>query len=754
MMNTRMKRLGFVTGLLVILMLGTSVVLLKQQNPSANQDIFEMHAEGLVPQGNFSSSYTPHDSITIYSNNDFSDQGFPGSGTLGEPYVIEGLNITTTGECISIRNTDAYFVIRDCLLTAGFYSDGVIFDYVTHGTIRLNNITGTRFGLYSEYSDYNVIANNTFTENAGGVYLSRSSNNNIVANNTISRSNMAGVWSEYNMNNIIVNNTFSENDVGVYLFAQVSNTIIMNNIISESDIGMFIARSSDSTVVSNIISGSRGGVAIHSSTDVIVDNNTITASSFGLSILSSYDITLYANIFIDGGIRIDGDEMEHWLHTVTPDNLVNEKPLGYFFDLTGGTIDGNQYEQVILVNCTGVFVQASHFDNSTIGIALAFSSYCHVMNNTFSENDWYGFYLCYSSDNMVVDNTFSQNNCAIVLDHSLHNTFGSNIFSENEYSVIFQDSLYNMVTNNTISGNENGVYLDLSLENMIVNNTISENLVAVEFGYGSNNNTVTNNDISGNECGVQFYYGSNNRMMSNIISENIVGVYFYLSQNNTVSGNTITGNTEYGVHIGPYSAGNLIFMNIIADNFENAFDAGTGNQWNITGRGNYWSDYNGTGVFTISGGAGSVDYYPFIYPPETTMPIIDHPFNINCKVGITDNIIIWNPSDEYPSHYVIYQNDILVEIQSWNGSSISVSADGLSAGAYNYTIVVYDTSGNCVSDTVLVIVSEPVSTATTTTTIITTPNRDEIGSVFLFTGIIVIEVVVAVLILNRRRRGS
>jgi hypothetical protein len=63
-------------------------------------------------------SYTKHEPIVIHNNSDFSDQGWPGSGTFDDPYVIEGFNITDNATGISIRNTTVYFEIRNCIVSS------------------------------------------------------------------------------------------------------------------------------------------------------------------------------------------------------------------------------------------------------------------------------------------------------------------------------------------------------------------------------------------------------------------------------------------------------------------------------------------------------------------------------------------------------------------------------------------------------------------------------------------------------------
>ncbi|MHA2242049.1 MAG: hypothetical protein ACXACE_10615, partial [Candidatus Thorarchaeota archaeon] len=79
------------------------------------------------------SAYIEREPIVITSNDNFTDYGFPGDGTVGDPYTISGYNITTTDICISIKNTDAYFTIRDCFLY------GVRNGVISYHCIRLDS---------------------------------------------------------------------------------------------------------------------------------------------------------------------------------------------------------------------------------------------------------------------------------------------------------------------------------------------------------------------------------------------------------------------------------------------------------------------------------------------------------------------------------------------------------------------------------------------------------------------------------------
>ena len=73
----------------------------------------------------FSVSYITSDSIEITSNSDFLNQGWPGTGTLEDPYVIENLQIISDRICISISGTTDHFIIKNCSLNSEDLGNGI-----------------------------------------------------------------------------------------------------------------------------------------------------------------------------------------------------------------------------------------------------------------------------------------------------------------------------------------------------------------------------------------------------------------------------------------------------------------------------------------------------------------------------------------------------------------------------------------------------------------------------------------------------
>ncbi len=934
-------------------------------------------------------AYTEHAPITITSDADFSSQGWPGSGTKADPYVIADLNITTTGDCISVANTTVYFVIRGCLLTGGTSGNGIEFVNVTNGriedchivnkyygvvverspwtelvrnnvsnsqydgvrlldsenstiigntfhndglesalllnassntllrdnvvtashkygvsvrylsnvTIENNTITGSnneglwvrsvsnstvvnntivgngydaamvlfdatnvlvshnnvssdmQWGIEIDYySSYNNITFNTIANNsAAAVYIHTSSEHNIIANNTVTYNEGDGIVVEgANFNQILNNTVISNHGNGVLisssshclvrtnnvtgstqsnieLFGSHNNTIANNTITSGSSDGVLVTQNSSNNTIANntirmntrngvlvredsgtttisnnlIIENGDSGISFDSSHDDIAICNTIVVNGeHGITIYLSLNISVLANEFLGDGLAILAASSEQCHHTIPTTNTVNGRPLGYFWNLTSGTIDGSQYGEVILANCTNVELRNGVFLNTSAGIELVFSSFCTVNNNT-ARDSFIAAGTVYSWNNTLSNNTLVSNMIGFYSIVSWNNTIADNNLSANVRGAHVEQSQDTILTGNTVSSNEDygvlilsctavrllnntltsytglGVWIQASENCTLSNNTFVnyglaiEGTVVTQFRHFiTTDNTVngrtlgyfwslTSGSIDGSQYGevilanctgvsvsggnfhnssmaVEIAFSTHCNLTDSTVSQNYYAIYLYAStyctlrnntvlsnlrngiyidysSNNNVTNNTLLSNEDYGVYItGSSSSANLLYLNRLGLNLvDNALDDGANNYWNTTGIGNYWDDYNGTGVYSIPGGAGSIDYHPMVWtPPDLIAPTIDHPDDMLYEVGSTGNNITWSPSDANPATYEVLRNATIVESGPWDGGSITVNIDGLDVGVYNYTLVVYDESGNSNADTVMVTVQD------------------------------------------------
>ncbi|MHA1198019.1 MAG: right-handed parallel beta-helix repeat-containing protein [Candidatus Heimdallarchaeaceae archaeon] len=189
----------------------------------------------------FNLAFTPHERIVISNDGNFTNYGFPGAGTLQDPYRIENYNITTlytTG--ISIHDTTDYFIIQNCYIDA--YFTGIAIYNITQGTGEISDVTCAEHSFYgiaisaSKITVRNCISNdcsgsigvglllleskeitvynNTFVNNEYGLYLDNS-NSCRINYNTFKDSNSEGVVLDYNTyNNVVDHNKFINNKGG------------------------------------------------------------------------------------------------------------------------------------------------------------------------------------------------------------------------------------------------------------------------------------------------------------------------------------------------------------------------------------------------------------------------------------------------------------------------------------------------------------------------------------------------------------
>lgn len=122
---------------------------------------------------------------------------------------------------------------------------------------------------------------------------------------------------------------------------------------------------------------------------------------------------------------------------------------------------------------------------------------------------------------------------------------------------------------------------------------------------------------------------------NNLTNNNYQGINIRYSNYNTITGNIIANTSQHGVALVGPSRFNIIHHNHFIDNGEEetyridgeergeltsqGFDEGSNNTWydDATEEGNWWSDYSGTGLYSIDGPSNSTDPYPIIAEDQT-----------------------------------------------------------------------------------------------------------------------------------------
>jgi len=186
----------------------------------------------------------------------------------------------------------------------------------------------------------------------------------------------------------------------------------------------------------------------YTSVSVTGNHNTIQNNIFyqnperGLYFFNCKYNLIRDNHFFSDGIFIVGDKSE-WNTHIFLNNSVNDKEILVLKNVSNFTISNESYGQIILINCTQVYINNCTVDNSDQGIVLGHCNLCTVNNNSIFHT-LYGIHLSYSE------------NCYIQ----------SNMIQSNEYGIYIIHSNKNIVTTNTLNNQTRyGIYICCNSKN-------------------------------------------------------------------------------------------------------------------------------------------------------------------------------------------------------------------------------------------------------------------------------------------------
>ena len=408
--------------------------------------------------------YTPHDPINIQSNAGFTEENgvTGGSGTEGDPYIIEGWEINGDGRAIFICQTTSHFIVRDCKLTASYAA--VEFVDVIFGTLSNLIAYGDSFGIHArECSDNFIIDCDVFSNN-NGIYMYRSKNfilknvsidsneYNLGIDGTnaehyyhdIDTSNMVDgkpVYYIYNQSDLVFDGS---EDIG-FLGLIKCNRISVEGLTIDigNRFGILLVETTDSSIVSSTVSNSCFCIRLFkSSNNIIIDSKTSgTNTIYGIDLCGGSSNNSIHDCEVKGGILLEkapfnimrnniitgnylnfqvfGNKISHFYQDIDDSNIINGKPIYYFIEEDNLDISGSNVGYLGFVNCTNVKVHDVTMQYLSSGILLVNTD--GVVENCELRACSWGVHLFMCSDVKIIDCNFKNNFCGVYLHYSFFN---------------------------------------------------------------------------------------------------------------------------------------------------------------------------------------------------------------------------------------------------------------------------------------------------------------------------------------------
>ncbi len=572
-----------------------------------------------------------------------------------------------------------------------------------HLIVEGAEITGTEdYGIEMMLATNITLVDNVIENTDNSAIMMMSSPNATIVRNVGYNGGFRGIDLDSSSDCQLMNNSLTGyEDQAIY--ATNSQSIdVTGNIAYSSDCGIHLDSSENATGEQNEVADCRIGIRLHNCSMPHITDSVINYCNTGMYIEDTTEGSFSNNNFTDCSIIFPQEQSIAQLNHSFADSWVNQKPLFYALNQSALDLDGCDYGEIILVNCSDSTIDGGEFTRSTSSIQVHHSdridiSNIHVVNQLLPVS-------IYKAVNLsIVDSVFEgrSDNGTIVANNAdgftVDNVTLSNlkqrgiqIISSNPFSVKnshFQDIVDAAIStftvqNGLIEGNQivnttKGAELILTSDTVIYDNHIMWNTYGIYAAFWSDSNNATFNNVHDNEYAI---------WMDDCWSWHIY--------NNSVRWNS------YGLYITDTNDNQWIYNNTFALNaIHNGYDDGADYWDDRTDGGNYWDDYDGTGIYNIPGGT-SVDRWPFEY--TETEPVINNPKDIWYAEGSEGNKITWLPFDNNLRDWIVEMDGSLWASGAWNYNNITVDIDGLEYGVHTANIMVRDLDGNNVTDTVLI----------------------------------------------------
>ena len=375
--------------------------------------VVEVPETGPGPTQLRTEAYAPLPPFRIDSNAEFGDaaaaNGWSGSGTEADPYIVSGYEVDATGEAeaVYIGNTTVHFTMSSCWLHGGG-SSGLTISRAKNASISSNVLSGANAGVDLSFSANITITNNSFADcPTYGIYCFTSNSLNI-SQNTFAQSS-DGIRSVLSRTSLMIGNTFDNcTDSAICLYDSTSMTLGGNTMdrcgikfvghsanawsthqidgantvngkavfyasnqdrsVVAADAGQVIlAKCSNMSVEGRLMANASASVQVGYSSFVTVSNSSFSGEGEAVSFAYSNDFVVSNNTVADCGTGIKADYSRNF--TVENNTCArNGNGLSFFnaksFEVRNNTVN-DSYPAGIRVDAskTGIFRDNSQTNN-------------------------------------------------------------------------------------------------------------------------------------------------------------------------------------------------------------------------------------------------------------------------------------------------------------------------------------------------------------------------------------------------------
>jgi len=518
-----------------------------------------------------SAAATPHDPIAISGNAGFTlgNGVVSGTGSSSDPYIIEGWSISNdTVYCISISDTDAYFIIRYCELNCYATSMRAIYlDNVTNGRIEGNAITSggasvTDYGIYLDSSGSNTISNNSISSTDYGIYLD-SSGSNTISNNSITGCTL-GISLSSSHSNTVSNNSVTGANYGISLSSSHSNTV-SNNTVSSTDYCISFSYSVSDTVISgNTLTASGTGIMAYCEMiNITIISNTVSDMRWSGIYLSYTNIT-NIGLFDNGvslcpdGIYLNANVLSN--ASVSLNSVLGSQGIGIY--AYASTIINSSFTANLVNASSDTALQISCDDGAGLVVAD------NVLSNSTGSDALYVYSSNCNLSAAITGNEFSYSNKGAYLEGLCNFTMsGNTALNNSEYGIMVNYCQNGTMQSNTISGSQynfgiDGQELPYFIHDIGASNTVEgrsvQYLVSLsgvevpaDAGFigivNCTNVNATGQDVSRNYEGLLIAYSNGTTAEDVLLHLNFYGAYILFSSGTVIADSTLSDDDDAGV---------------------------------------------------------------------------------------------------------------------------------------------------------------------------------------------------------------